>query len=341
MLKVNELKNNDIFPKEFLDVLPSKCAYCGEDLEITETLTMLKCVNPNCIGKGVQRMLALLRDLGIKDMGESECKSFMTKFKTTNPYAILLYNPKIDGVLYEGCSEVFSKGIYKQINNSRSMYLWEFVTLGNLYSLGDTARKLFINYDSLDVFYKDLYEGGICFVHRLLGLGDYLTALELEDDRPKLMDFIKGNDLVDLKGLNVKIGGVNIQDKIEGYRSSSSVSVKAIEVYNTLIACEHELRSGIEGVELKATLGIPVINICISTSVGKPYRNKKDFILAMTNLVDGRVQLNVLPSLTKDCNYLIWSKEGNATSKVNKAIKYNIPIYKGIEFEEYLKKRCL
>lgn len=292
MIKVNELKANGIFPKDFLDILPTKCSCCGSELEVTETLTVLSCTNSNCLEKGVHRLLLLLKDLGVKSLGESKCRAFLKKFNTNNPYAILLYEPSKDGALYDGCSMDFSYSIYNQLNEVREMLLWEYVKIGNIDGIQDVVRKLFSSYKSIDGFYSDLYEYGVELVQELIGL-----------------------------------------------KVDSTVSVKAINVYNTLVAYEKELRSGVIGVNIK-TIDVPILNICIC-SVGRPFKNKVDFIKSMNKIVNGKIHLNVLRSVTKDCNYLIWSKDGNTTSKVNKAIKYAIPIYRGVEFEEYLKTRCL
>lgn len=293
MLKVSDLKSNAIFPVGFLATLPTECTHCGSELEITETLTVIQCVNLGCIEKGVQRMLHLLKDLGVKNMGEAQCRAFLIKFKTTNPYAILLYEPSEDGALFENCSMDFSYGIYAKLNAVREMFLWEYVKIGNLYGISDISRNLLKNFVSIDGFYKDLYYGGVEWVQELIGL-------ELD----------------------------------------SIVSIKAIDVYNTLIEYEHELRSGIDGVLLK-TIDTPSLTVSIVGSVGKPFKSKIDFIQKMVAIVEGKVNLIVLDSLTADCDFLIWSKEGNVTSKVNKAIEYKIPIYSGIEFAEYLKSRCV
>lgn len=292
MIKVSELKSNGVLPKKFLDILPTKCSYCGSELVITETLTVLNCTNSKCLEKGVQRMLLLLKDLGVKSLGESKCRAFLKKFKTNNPYAILLYEPSKDGVLYEGCSMDFSYSVYNKLNEVREMLLWEYVKIGNIEGLRDVARMLFSGYESIDGFYSDLYEYGVELVQDLMGL-----------------------------------------------KVDSAVSVKAISVYNTLLSYESELRSSIVGVNLKV-LDVPTLNICIS-SVGKPFKNKTEFIKEMNKLVSGKIHLNILSGVTKDCDYLIWSKDGNTTSKVNKAIKYDIPVFRGVEFEEYLKTRCL
>ncbi len=319
MIKVIELKENKVLPQQFLDVLPSHCSVCNSELEITETLSQLKCVNPLCIEKGVQRMVVLLQDLGVKDMGESRCRAFLEHYGVTNPYSILLYEPDVDGVLFEGCSMQFSRGIVEQIDKVRSMYLYEFVMIGNLPGIRDTARKLCGGYTNLDDFYEDLYEGGVDFVQSLLGIKGTKRKSSSDSTDLETTDMIYS--LLDRK-------------------TENGISVKALDIYNTLMDYEEELRTSIEGVNIK-TEEVTTINICISSSVGKPYKSKADFVNRMNALCEGKVHLILLKSYSKSCEFMIWSKEGNPTSKATKAEKDGIPIMTGAEFEQYLKEEVL
>lgn len=169
MIRVKDLQNSTL-PKEFVAVLPKVCDVCGADTEVTDTLTALVCSNPNCKEKGVQRLVQLLKDLNIKNMGESKCRSFLENFDCTNPYGIFVYDPNSDGTLFESCSMDFSESIYAQINEHREMLLWEYVKIGNIPGIRDIARHLFKDYTDLEQFYEDMEEGGIPFIQDLLGI---------------------------------------------------------------------------------------------------------------------------------------------------------------------------
>lgn len=297
MLTVLELKHGkeddqgyiSPFPEEFLACLPDYCDSCGAETEITETLTLLRCSNPQCIEKSVQRLVALLKDLGVKNMGESKCRSFLQHFGTVNPYAIFMYEADVDGPLYEGCSQEFSNSFYEQLNKVRRMLLWEYLKIGNLPGIRDSARKLLAQYDSLEEFYDDLEGGGISFVQEMLS--------------------IKGKD-------------ADNSDLTSSYDDSDSVSIKAVSVYNTLMYFKEELFEALEFVDIM-TLDTDVINVCISTAVGKPYGSKKEFISLMNEQFGHKVHLNFLESVSKDCQFLIWSKQGSATTKVRNVGKIN------------------
>ena len=318
MLKVTELQDSSL-PQEFVDLLPTTCDYCGHPTEITETLTILRCSNTNCGEKSVHRLVTLLQDLDVKNMGESKCRQFLEHWGITNPYAILMYELS-DGTLFDGCSYEFSEAFFEQLENKRTMLLWEYVKIGNLPGIRDSARKLFADYDNLYEFYDDLEDGGISFVQDLLG---------------------------------IKKGSKQDSDSFLADDDDDSLSVKAVQVYNTLIFHKEELLEALDYVNIKE-LTTPVINLCISTGVGKPYKSKKDFINQMNEQFGHKIHLNFLGSVSKDCHFLIWSKEGAETSKVKKAYTHNdkletriyngedvsdmhrIEILTGEEFREYL-----
>jgi len=298
MLLVKELYDSEL-PKEFVDVLPKVCDTCGSDIEISETLTILRCKNDLCLDKAVHRMVAMFKDLGVKNMGESKCRKFLEQLVNPNPYVIFMYNPEEDGVLFNGCSLDFSYDIYNQIDERRSMYLWEYVKIGNLPHIRDISKKLFSGYSDLESFYNDLELGGVDFVQELLE--------------------IKGNE--------------------------NTISVKALSVYDTLLTFKDNLFEAIDYVDIK-TVDVPVLNICLSTSVGGGYRSKQDFVQSMIKKYGYKVMLNVLGSVTKSCDVLVWSKIGAETTKVKKAKSINekrqgtdereILILTADEFESYL-----
>lgn len=288
MLRVTELYESSL-PKEFVDTLPTTCDACGAPTEITETLSLLRCSNPMCGEKAVQRLVALLQDLDVKNMGEAKCRNFLEHWGITNPYAIFMYE-LTDGPLFDGCSMDFSEGIFEQIDSKREMLLWEYVKIGNLPGIRDSARKLFADYDDLEEFYDDLEEGGIDFVQDLLGIK---------------------------KGTK--------QDSDNFFDDSEAVSVTAVKVYNTLMDHKEELFEALDFVTIKK-LTTPVLNVCISTAVGKPYKSKKDFINQMNEQFGHKVHLNFLSSVSKEVHFLIWSKEGAETSKVRKAKAHNVKV---------------
>lgn len=308
MLLVEELSSSNL-PQEFIRTLPTHCDICEEPNEITESLTILRCTNKKCPEKAVQRLVTLLADLGVKNMGESKCRKFLENFGTTNPYAIFMYEPDVDGALFDGCSMDFSEDMFEQLDKKRKMLLWEFVRIGNLPGIRDSARHLLVGYEDLEEFYDDLEAGGISFVQSRLSIKGKKTSND---------SFFDTDDLDDEDDL-----------------LSQSLSIRAVEIYSTLLYFKDELLEAIEAVEI-ISISTPIINICISTAVGAPYSSKPDFVAKMNDLFSHKIHLNFLKAVTKDCHYLIWSKQGAPTNKAEKAGKYGIPIVTGSEFEAIL-----
>lgn len=281
---VTDLYNVGGLPNIFIDNLLKVCPDCETPLVITDSLKELYCPNPHCMGKASQRLLALLTDLGVKNMGESRCIAYIDEMGTSNPYVILSYTPEQGAV--GGMSEEFMSGIYEQINAHRRMMLWEYVRMGNLPCLRDSARNIFCEYYNLDDFYADLERRGVDLIQEKLGI------------------------------------------------RKEVISTRALNIYDTLISYRSDLEEYIGYVDI--IVPEVTLNICISTSVGEGFSSKQDFIAKMNERYQG-VHLNFLSSVTKDCDYLIWSGVGTPTSKVQRARKYGIPILSGAEFEAVLK----
>lgn len=288
------LVNIPVFPLTFIEQLPTNCPECGEETVITKTLSILSCSASNCSGSAAQRLVALIKDIGVLGMGLSKSKAFFEYYGLTNPYAIFAFepvdqygNPSPDGadVLAPNISHKVSMEIYNQVDRKRNMTLAEYVKIGNLQGVRDSAYSLFDAYDNLETFYQDFeQQGGVAFIQKKLGI------------------------------------------------SADRVSVKAYQVANVLTKHKQELMDFIEYVNIKPlmtvdeqgnTKEVQKINLCMSTSVGAPYKSKADFIAQMKDLYDDKVTLTVLGGVTGSCDILVWSKSGAETSKVRKARSMN------------------
>ena len=285
---VKELEVSNKLPQRFIDILPSVCPDCGADMTISDTLKELSCENPYCKGKVAQRMMSMLVDMGVKNMGENRCLKFIEATGLRYPSAILQWTPAYGAI--GDLSEEFLTGIKKQIDEHKTMMLWEYIKYSNIPYLRDTAREIFKDYHDLQQFY-DIMES-------------------------------RGNGAV-----------LFIQD-ILGIKESGVLSIRALNIYTSLVVYKEELLEGIKYVNI--IVPNRTLNICISTSVGQGYANKADFANQMNVRYGNKCHINYLSSVSKNCDYLIWSKQGAPTSKVQKANKLNIPILTGLEFEDML-----
>lgn len=301
-MKVTELTAMTL-PQAFLDCLPKTCPFCGAYTEITEGLTALTCSNPMCKSKLAERMKAMLDDIGVKNLGTSKCQAFIEAYNIKSPYALFEFcntDGTAKNVLYAGCSKEFSDEIARQLADKRNKQLWEFVRIGNLPGIRDSAKKLFGGYSDINIFYKDLADtqrGGILFIQRLLGIDSTITGY---------------------------------YDKQTG---DCALSVKAVDIYNTLCAAKGELCHYQQFFNIITVLADSSVDICISSAVGAPYKTKADFTNQMVQLYGDSICINRLSSLTKQCDALVWSKVGAPTSKVEKARKQGTPIVTGNGFD--------
>ena len=285
---VKELELSGKLPQQFIDILPKVCPDCGADMVISDTLKELSCENPYCKGKVAQRMTAMLVDMGVKNMGESRCLKFIEETGLNYPSAILQWEPKFGDI--GDLSEEFLSGIKKQIDEHRTMMLWEYVKYSNIPYLRDTARELFKEYNDLKQFYAIMESKGdaaVVFIQEILGI-----------------------------------------------KESGVLSVRALNIYQSLVIYKEELLEGLKYVNI--IVPDKTLNICISTSVGQGYANKAAFANQMNQRYGNKCHINFLSTVTKNCDYLIWSKIGAPTSKVKKANSYGIPILTGAEFEDML-----
>lgn len=285
---VKELELSGKLPQQFIDILPKVCPDCGADMVISDTLKELSCENPYCKGKVAQRMTAMLVDMGVKNMGESRCLKFIEETGLNYPSAILQWEPKFGDI--GDLSEEFLNGIKKQIDEHRTMMLWEYVKYSNIPYLRDTARELFKEYNDLKQFYAIMESKGdaaVVFIQEILGI-----------------------------------------------KESGVLSIRALNIYQSLVIYKEELIEGLKYVNI--IVPDKTLNICISTSVGQGYANKADFANQMNQRYGNKCHINFLSTVTKNCDYLIWSKIGAPTSKVKKANSYGIPILTGAEFEAML-----
>ena len=181
MIRVKDIEG-EIFDTPYITIFPKECKDCGGDIFITDSLTHLFCENPTCKGKVIDRLKYLLKNLGINIDNEKVLK-FIEKHKNmTSPFYIFLYNPKKDGVFYEGATKEESEDIYREINRNRTMMLWEYIYIGYLPFIKETAEVLFRDYTDIETFYSELSEEGMGFIQRLLKESEEIEENEQQED---------------------------------------------------------------------------------------------------------------------------------------------------------------
>lgn len=164
---VTELRN---LPDEFIAVLPKICPDCGQPMYISDTLRELYCDNIECPSKLVQRALAMLQDLGVKNFGESRCAKLMAYYNMTSPLEFFGFDAYgYDGSV-DGLSQAMCIDFMNELDKHSLMTLWEYVKYANIPNIRDSARLILTSYDDLETFYADLDIYGVDLIQDKLGI---------------------------------------------------------------------------------------------------------------------------------------------------------------------------
>lgn len=186
-------KNYDDYnlPLEFVECLPDTCPDCGYPLEMSETLTGLRCSNPRCKSKLLMRIKAVCKDLNILYFGESAIEKFINMYEPTSPLDIFELQEGM--ILGEGISPEMSNKVISQIKSKNSFLLWELVQLANIPFVRTSARAIFQEYKTFEDAYRDIEKGGVQFIQEKLGINKngevsvqatkiYVSLMEFKDD---------------------------------------------------------------------------------------------------------------------------------------------------------------
>lgn len=223
MLFVDDLKRNYNsygLPERFIDALPDECPECGSPLEISPTLTGLKCSNPRCKSKLIMRIKAMCQDMGVLYFGESAISEFIDYYSVTNPLDI--FELREGMLINDSMSQEMSDKIIRQIRNNCNFLLWEFVMVANLPYVRTSARKIFQGFESLEEAYDAIEYGGVEFIQSSLGIADagevsvqamkvYSSLMEYKEE---LFEGILNVNIKNMKG--VKELNVVCSDQVGG-----------------------------------------------------------------------------------------------------------------------------
>lgn len=305
------------FPDMFFESLPTYCFDCGSPMEISEVLTGLHCSNPRCKSKVAQRLFAICQKLGVKDLGKKRAEKFVSTYGIDNPLLIFAYEPSEDGAIGEGVSLEMSEKIMSQFNDKRDFTLSEYVRIANLPFLQTSCVSIFGDYSSLEDAYKDIENGGVEFIR----------------------------DKLDIKKGSPEIGDI-----------SSSISIRALKVYETLMLYKDDLFQALPFVNIissKDDNDLIYLKAVCSDEVGYPFKSKNDFY-ATVNKAHSNIHVEFLDSATKSIDYLVWAGADGVTparhtNKVKKVQVWNeaytstgkgknIPIVTASEFLDILKE---
>ena len=160
--------HGDIFNSLKTHYTDLKCD-CGGDIEVDSSLYTIYCSNPYCKLKIADRMYKLAQYIGCKELSYDDCLKLVDTYKIKSPYQLfILKNMEITIVKdfhnVKNKLELFSK---------QPITLWKAVEIGYIEDISSLAKKLFIEYTSIEQFYNDLQR---------FELGMVINKLEYESE---------------------------------------------------------------------------------------------------------------------------------------------------------------
>lgn len=167
-----DAEDNSLLDKEILDIIPQVCPVCGSEIEFTDNLKHIYCVNKHCALKIAHRLKDMARDMKVDGWGESTCLKVVEGYKLTSPYQVfLLENKELKDIsLAKKIKAICNK-------DKRTVKLWEMVKVGNIPSISQVAYKLFNGFDSLSEAYEHIERYQVPFIADRLGLKDSESSI--------------------------------------------------------------------------------------------------------------------------------------------------------------------
>ena len=170
-----DVECNSLIDSDVLEYIPETCPVCGSDIEFTDSLKQIYCVNERCALKVAARLEAMAKDMKADGWGESTCLTVVKYFNLKSPYQIFLIKEKgLD------CKDIpaFQKKLDSICDlNKRRVKLWEVVKLGNLPHIAQIAYKLFDGFDTLSEAFDMIETYEVPFIAERLGLKDSESSI--------------------------------------------------------------------------------------------------------------------------------------------------------------------
>ena len=210
---LRELTQYDDIPLEFLKCLPEGCPRCGGELEISSSLTGLRCADLRCLDKLANRLVEIMDKLGVVGVGVSNARKFFECYDLTNPMMVFAIVEE-DLPFYEGCPESLDREVHKGLAKAlgRKWSLGEYVQLNTLPHLQTTCSVLFEGYSDMESFYDGLSVNwiqdrlGIKADVSLKAMNIYKVLMEFKDE------LIEEQDRFDIIGENTQVIRVCISE---------------------------------------------------------------------------------------------------------------------------------
>ena len=162
--------NNKVLTEKSLRFMPKTCR-CGQDLELSDSLTTLRCSNKNCQSYTVLRSIGLCKKLGL-DLSKDDLLNLIDEFGIVSPYQILELDTlrsigQVSNTTVEHLDSVSKK--ITAIKNS-DVDVYEVLSWCGIDNIAVIAKQIAYGFNSFDEFFKEIDRAQVIFLNERLGI---------------------------------------------------------------------------------------------------------------------------------------------------------------------------
>ena len=132
-----------------------------------------------------------------------------------------------------------------------------------------------------------------------------------------------------------------VRDKLANI-NKDKISIKALKIYNTLIAFKNDLFEAIQFVniiDLSGNSGVRLLKVACSTEVGGQFKKKADFYAYVNDKYKDKVHVEFLKSVNKSIDYLVWSGGSNPAPDSTARVTNKVLTVRGYNEDYNYKKK--
>lgn len=169
-LSLIDAYNNKVLTDSSLKFMPKVCR-CGQDLEISDSLTTLRCSNKNCSSYTVSRSQRICDRLGI-NLSKDDLLNLIDEIGIVSPYQILeidnlRYIGRVSYTIIENADTVANK--VSDIKNIE-VDISEVLSWCGIDSIAKIANQIAYGFNSFDEFFIELERAQVSFLNERLGV---------------------------------------------------------------------------------------------------------------------------------------------------------------------------
>lgn len=155
---------------ESLRFIPKVCR-CGQDLELNDSLNLLRCSNTKCHSYTVSRSRYICDKLGL-DFSTDDLLNLMDVVDIESPYQLLeLDGLRTCGAISDSTVEHLDT-VAKKIEDIKNteVEIYEVLSWCGIESVSIIAKQIAKGFNSFDEFYSEIDRAQVCFINERLGI---------------------------------------------------------------------------------------------------------------------------------------------------------------------------